>query len=94
MMQAGVKFVVFSTLEDFPQDVKSALPGLDDGYTVPHFEAKAKVYVRAQTQFQLVFQMRESSRWCCYPCMPFAHVAAHLFAAYIIPQRLHIDLYG
>ncbi|CAK0786873.1 hypothetical protein CVIRNUC_010087 [Coccomyxa viridis] len=41
--EAGVKFVVFSTLEDLPQDVKSALPKLDDGYTVPHFEAKANI---------------------------------------------------
>ena len=46
-MQAGVKFVVFSTLEDLPEDVKSALPRLEDGYTVPHFEAKANVQVRA-----------------------------------------------
>ena len=50
MLQAGVKFVVFSTLEDLPQDVKSALPKLDDGYTVPHFEAKANIKVRAPTQ--------------------------------------------
>ena len=50
MLQAGVKFVVLSTLEDLPQDVKSALPKLDDGYTVPHFEAKADIKVWAPTQ--------------------------------------------
>ena len=46
ILQAGVKFVVFSTLEDMPQDVKSALPEIEPGYTVPHFEAKARVQVR------------------------------------------------
>ena len=45
-MQAGVKFVVFSTLETIPKDVKAKLPEIEAGYTVPHFESKARVQVR------------------------------------------------
>ncbi|CAL5222491.1 g4865 [Coccomyxa viridis] len=41
--EAGVKFVVFSTLETMPKDVKATLPEIEPGYTVPHFESKARV---------------------------------------------------
>ena len=46
-MQAGVKFVVFSTLETMPEDVKAMLPEIESGYTVPHFESKARAQVRS-----------------------------------------------
>ena len=42
-MQAGVKFVVFSTLEHIPDDVRKAFPVIEDGMVIPHFESKAAI---------------------------------------------------
>lgn len=45
-VQTGVKFVVFSTLDAIPEDVKKALPEVDNtGFVVPHFESKAAIEV-------------------------------------------------
>ena len=45
-MQTGVKFVVFSTLDAIPEDVKKALPEVGNtGFVVPHFESKAAIEV-------------------------------------------------
>jgi hypothetical protein len=46
--QAGVKHVIFSSLEDFPQDVRDKLPALKEhkSMIVPHFESKAAIAVR------------------------------------------------
>ena len=39
-MQSGVKFVVFSTLDGMPADVKKALPEVGSSrFVVPHFES-------------------------------------------------------
>lgn len=45
--QAGIKHVVFSTLEEIPKDVKDALPAHQDGMVTTSFEAKAVIAVRA-----------------------------------------------
>lgn len=45
LLQAGVKFVVCSAFESFPQDVMAALPEIEPGYVVPHIQSKAKVKV-------------------------------------------------
>lgn len=42
-----MKYVIFSTLEDLPLDVKEKLPPVD-GMTIPHFETKGKLSVRMQ----------------------------------------------
>ena len=44
-LQAGVKFIIFSTLETMPPDVMADLPKLKDGPTVPHFQSKAMAQV-------------------------------------------------
>ena len=45
-MQTGMKFVVFSTLDGMPEDVKKALPEVgSSGFVVPHFESKAVIEV-------------------------------------------------
>ncbi|EIE19581.1 N-terminal nucleophile aminohydrolase [Coccomyxa subellipsoidea C-169] len=41
--EAGIGFVVFSTLEDIPEDAKKGLPTLHDGRKIAHFESKAAV---------------------------------------------------
>jgi hypothetical protein len=43
--QAGIGFVIFSSLEDIPADAKEGLPTLHDGRKVTHFESKAAVAV-------------------------------------------------
>ena len=42
-LQAGVSFIVFSTLEHLPQDVQDGLPKLHDGMVIPHFQSKASI---------------------------------------------------
>ena len=44
-MQAGIKLIIFSTLEPLPSDVKQALPKVHGDMVVPHFESKALIEV-------------------------------------------------
>ena len=42
-MQAGISFIVLSTLEHLAPEVMDALPKLHDGNVIPHFQSKAAI---------------------------------------------------
>ena len=83
--QAGIKFVIFSTLEAMPKDVKAALPEIEPGYTVPHFDAKARVLVHSRSRQPFTLPLSNA---------PSLHLLNTVSQSDVCPGRLHISRIG